>query len=146
MPKVFDVRHEDHLGNVYLYHSRAKICAFDPTNETGMTADNMQDAVHELNEKAEGKAMTSTLETIIKASAFTGKTAPYIQTINLDGILETDNPYIGAVYDAKAELALRQQEAFSCIAKVETRDNQLIVYCFEDKPTVDIPIQVKIVR
>lgn len=146
MPKAYDVRHEDHLGNAYLYHSRAKICAFDSTNEKGISADNLQDAVHELNEKAEGKAMTATLTTIIKASAFTGKTAPYIQTINLDGVLETDNPYIGAVYDATPELALRQQEAFSCIAKIETRNNQLVVYCFEDKPTVDIPIQVKIVR
>lgn len=146
MPKVYNVRHEDHLGNVYLYHSQAKICAFDPTNEKGMTANNLQDAVHELNEKAEGKAMTSTLETIISASAFTGKTAPYIQTINLEGILETDNPYIGAMYDANIEIALRQQEAFSCIAKIETRDNQLVVYCFDNKPMVDIPIQVKIVR
>lgn len=146
MPKVFDVRHEDHLGNVFLYHSRGKICAFDPTNERGMTADNLQDAVHELNEKAEGKAMTDTLETIIVASAFTGKATPYVQTINLEGILETDNPYIGAVYDTRPDLALRQREAFGCITKIETRNNQLIVYCFEDKPTVDIPIQVKIVR
>ncbi|MCM1220972.1 MAG: hypothetical protein NC548_41450 [Lachnospiraceae bacterium] len=146
MPKTYKVVHEDHNGNQYLYGSDATISAFDPTNEKSMAATNLQDAVHEVNEKAEGKAMTATLDTTIRASAFTGKTAPYIQTITLEGVLETDTPLIGAVYDASTDLALRQQEAFSCIAKIETRNNQLVVYCFEDKPTVDIPIQVKIVR
>lgn len=145
MPNVYKVREHTPDGNILLYHSSADVVIFDESKAPGL-GDNAEDAIIALNEKAEGKADTSTLETKIIASAFTGATAPYKQTIKVDGILETDNPIAGVIFDEDMKVALQQRDAWGSVHRIACGNGEIVVYCYEDKPVIDIPIQLKVVR
>ena len=145
MPKIYKVREQSSTGDVFLYHSSADIVALDESKVEGL-GDNLESAVIALNNKAEGKANTTTLNVLITASAFEGGTSPFIQTIEVEGILETDNPVAGVTYSDDTELALKQREAWGSVSRIKCNNNSITVYCYEDKPTIDIPIQLKIVR
>ena len=146
MPKVYKVTQEDSAGNVIMYESDADIVNYDDSKADNLTSKNVQDAITKVNNKAEAKATTLTLTTTIVASAFEGKTAPYTQKISLSGVKGTDNPLVGVVYSNNTATALDQQDSWSSVSRIETGDGYIIVSCYEDKPTVNIPIQVKIVR
>lgn len=42
--------------------------------------------------------------------------------------------------------ALSQLESWSCVSKIETAAGSITATCFEEKPTIDLPIQLKVVR
>jgi hypothetical protein len=146
MPNVYKVLHEDSSGNVILYASDASIVNFDPTKTRNMSAMNVQNAIVAVNEKAEGKAEMLSFTTVIRASAFEGATAPYTQTIEVLGLRGTDVPDIGVRLSDVVGDALAQRESFGCITKIETGNGYIVVKCFEDKPSVDIPIFIRVVR
>ena len=69
------------------------------------------------------------------------------QTINIPGILETDEPILNCVTsgtDKDADIAVLQ--AFSLINRATTGAGTLTVQCFGDAPTVAIPITLLVVR
>ena len=69
------------------------------------------------------------------------------QTINISGILETDEPILNCVTsgtDKDADIAVLQ--AFSLINRATTGAGTLTVQCFGDAPTVAIPITLLVVR
>ena len=146
MPNMYKVQHEDSAGNLILYASSADIVAFDSSGCTNLDADDTQEAISTINQKAEGKAKMLTFDSVIQASAFEGVTAPYTQSIDITGILGTDRPDIGARLSSDIKLALAQQEAFGSVTKIETGNGNITVFCYEDKPTVDIPIQIRVFR
>ena len=74
-----------------------------------------------------------------------GSTAPYTQIISITGILESSTPIVDVVLDSNTATAKSQLEAWNYVSKIETGENSIIVTCLEDKPTVAIPIQVKVV-
>lgn len=145
MPSLYKVREQTSAGDILLYHSSADIVALDESKVPGL-GNNLEKAMKTLNNKAEGKANTTTLTVTINASAFEGGTSPYKQTILLDGITETDNPIAGVTYDEDVEIALKQREAWGNVSRIKCNNGSITVFCYEDKPTVDIPIQLKIVR
>ena len=148
MSEVLKVREHTYDGDILLYHSSADIVAFDSDEVEGLEdTNNVEDAIKLLNTKAGGKASTVTLQTTIIASAFKGATAPFEQTIKLEGIYKTDNPVVGVLVDSEdISLALKQQEAWGSIHRISCEDGEILVQCFEEKPTTDIPIQLKIIR
>ena len=145
MPNLYKVREQTASGDVILYHSSADIVMLDENKVHGL-GDNLETAMKTLNDKAEGKANTTTLKATIKASAFTGGTSPYKQTISVKGILDTDNPIAGVLYDEDTEIALKQREAWGNVSRIKCNKDSITVYCYEDKPTTDVPIQLKVVR
>ena len=76
-------------------------------------------------------------------TTWTGASAPYTQTISIAGITANDKPIISPVYSTTLATALLQKEAWNMISKIETGASALYVTCFEEKPTVAIPIQIK---
>ena len=76
----------------------------------------------------------------------TASTGEYSQTISVSGILSTDNPIVDVVLSSEKELALSQLEAWGCVSKIETTNGSITATCFEDKPEVAIPVQLKVVR
>ena len=80
------------------------------------------------------------------AAGWTGDAAPYTQTIAVDGILETDNPHYGVVYSEDADTRQAEKEAFSLVDDLETADGSITFTCFEDKPEVDLNIQLEVNR
>ena len=84
--------------------------------------------------------------TTLTANDWEGDTAPYIQRIGIEGILSTDRPHYSAVYDADQDTRLAQKEAFAMVDDLDTEDGAVIFTCFEDKPEVNIPIQMEVHR
>lgn len=76
----------------------------------------------------------------------TSGNAPFIQTVNIQGILATDTPIIDVVLSSTTETAKSQLEAFSCLSKIETADGSITATCLDTKPTIDIPIKLKVIR
>ena len=89
---------------------------------------------------------TVTYEAEIITSWESAETGEYLQTIEVPGILATDNPIVDVVLDALKDTALSQLEAWSCVSKIETSDGSITVTCLEEAPTVALPIQLKVVR
>lgn len=77
---------------------------------------------------------------------WTGEAPPYTQTVALPGILESDTPHITPVYSEALETALTQKEGWSMISAARSGENQLTFTCLEEKPAVEIPIQVEVIR
>lgn len=71
---------------------------------------------------------------------------PYTQTISVSGILATDNPHISPMYSDNLETALAQKEAWAMVSRGKTAVNAITFFCFEDKPEVDIPVQIEVNR
>ena len=72
--------------------------------------------------------------------------APYTQTIAVEGILETDRPHWGIVYSEDADTALAEKEAFALVDVLDTADGSVKFTCFEEKPEVDLTIQMEVNR
>ena len=84
--------------------------------------------------------------TTLTANDWEGDAAPYIQRIGIEGILSTDRPHYSPVYDADQETRLAQKEAFAMVDDLDTEDGAVIFTCFDDKPDVNIPIQMEVNR
>lgn len=95
-----------------------------------------------LNTKATTALYTSTL----LASGWSGAAAPYTQTVLVTGILATDTPIVDVVLDQSTSTAISQIEAWMSVSKIETANGSITATCFEELPTIDIPIQLKVVR
>jgi hypothetical protein len=101
-----------------------------------------QDAVtNSLSNKASTALYTGTL-----TSSGWSSSAPYTQTLNVSGILADDVPIVDVVLSSTSSTALSQLESWSCVSKIETAADSITATCFEEKPTIDLPIQLKVVR
>ena len=69
--------------------------------------------------------------------------APYVQSIAYNGILSTDNPHYGVIYSSAY---VNEKEAFSCIDELVTSSNLLTFKCFDEKPNVNMTIQLEVNR
>ena len=104
-----------------------------------------QDSVTtQLNSKATTAQYTATL--LAANWADVSGNAPFTQTVNIQGILATDSPFVDVVLSSTTETAINQIDAFSCISKIETSDGSVTATCFSYKPSIDVPIKLKVVR
>ena len=80
------------------------------------------------------------------AAAWEGVSAPYTQTVAVDDILTTDTPHYSVVYSVEQEARLAQKEAFSFVDDLETTNGLVTFTCFEEKPIIDLTIQMEVNR
>lgn len=95
----------------------------------------------QLDSKATTALYTGTL-----LSSGWSSSAPYTQTLSIQGILSTDIPVVDVVLSSTTSTAVSQLEAWSCVSKIETAAGSITATCFEELPAIDIPIQLKVVR
>lgn len=80
------------------------------------------------------------------SSGWDGSSAPYTQTVSVQGILATDTPIVDVVLDSNTSTAISQNNSWAFVSKIETTANSITATCLESKPEVDLPIQLKVVR
>lgn len=73
-------------------------------------------------------------------------TAPYTQTVSVEGVNAEDVPHVSPVYSDDLTSALAQKEAWGMVSRAKTVANAITFYCFEDKPSADIPVQIEVNR
>ena len=78
------------------------------------------------------------------AENWLGDTAPYTQTVAVSGILATDSPIVDILLTDGSETA--ELEAWGYIGRIDTAADSITVTCFEDKPSIDLNVQIKVVR
>lgn len=74
--------------------------------------------------------------------------APYSLQISVEDILSTDNPIADVNLNSIDDLGeiMNLSGEWTKIGKISTNDGSITAYCYEDKPIVDLPIIIKIVR
>lgn len=72
----------------------------------------------------------------------------YGQTVTVNGILITDAPFIDVNMNGAytIDTALSLLEAWGYVGRITTDTNSITVYCYEKKPTIALPINIKVVR
>ena len=92
-----------------------------------------------------GAATTALYSTTIPTSGWSSS-APYSVQIALSGILSTDTPLVDIVQSGNESTDAPLREAWACITRITTAENSITVFAAEEKPTVAIPIQMRVVR
>lgn len=72
--------------------------------------------------------------------------APYFQEVAVPDILATDKPHWSIVYSSVQETKLLEKEAFALVDDLDTEDNKVIFTCFEERPEIDLTIQLEVNR
>ena len=84
--------------------------------------------------------LTATLDT-----TWSGTSAPYTKTVTVNGIQSSDTPIIDIVMSGTYSTDEARIEAWGYIYRAVT-DNDSITFYATEKPTVSLPIQIKVVR
>lgn len=86
------------------------------------------------------------LHAVLAASEWAEENGRYIQAVEADGILTTDDPLVDIDLDG---LTTEEQdavaEAWGSVVKITTGDDYITAY-FSAQPAVDIPIKIKVVK
>lgn len=91
------------------------------------------------------KAETNSHFGTLRASDWTTE-APFTQTISVDGVFEADEPFVD-VNLSNVEDVLSAIEAWGMVGRcTASADNAITAYCYQEKPSVDIPLKFKVVR
>lgn len=89
------------------------------------------------------------IEKIIPASGWS-TSAPYTQEISVTkansgiDITKDHTPHICLTPDEDVSIALGQEGAWGCVSRGITLDKKIRFICYEDKPEIDIPIQIEV--
>lgn len=84
--------------------------------------------------------------TTLPANAWTGDSAPYTQTVTVYGMSATDRPIVDVALTGTTGTDTAILEAWGMVSRITTTDGSITATCYEDKPEVDIPIQMEVIR
>ena len=93
-----------------------------------------------------GAATIVKFTTNISTNWVDGGNGSYLQTVDIAGILATDTPIVDLILSDVLEDSKAQIAAWNCISRIKTADGSITLYCFEEKPTVAINVQLLCVR
>lgn len=95
---------------------------------------------------SEGGSTSVTYTAEITTVWATGESGEYLQTIEIPGILGTDNPIVDLIQSTSVETAKSELEAWSLISKITTQNDNITVYCYDSVPSVNLNINLLCVR
>lgn len=101
----------------------------------------IEDVAQETKNYADSLHFTRT--TVVPAAGWSSS-APYTQNISISGITKNDTPHYGVVYSE--DNALAEKEAFALIDDLDTKDGSVTFTCFEEKPAIDLIVQLEVNR
>ena len=72
-------------------------------------------------------------------------TIPFTQTLYIDVITENTSPIIDIIINTEDTLvAIAESKEWSYITKAVTGDGSITFYCYENKPTINLNVKVKV--
>lgn len=89
---------------------------------------------------------TVLFDAVIRANYWSTGSAPYTNVVQVIGIKSTDSPHATPVYSSNNSTALAQEDAWNMINDGDAMTDAIKFTCFEERPTVDIPIQIECFR
>ena len=99
--------------------------------------------------KAEGVTTISSTSVnytgILSVDNWIGGTAPYTQSVTINGITVDVAPFIDLIVSDDVTIGKEEMTQWSYITKASTGDNIIIFSCYENKPTIDLNFKVKAV-
>lgn len=166
----------DKYDNVVYFHTSSDIVYFNKRKATGIDALNVQDAIVQLNERVNemivlnedmqnqvasmkdavltmndrfydnytGFTETSYIN-YAKFESTNGK-APYTLTLEVTGVKQDDLVIVSPSQSASTQVGKQQLESYNCISRVVVSDGKLSFICYDEKPTMNIPIIVLVLR
>lgn len=97
----------------------------------------------------DGVTTISTTKTDLTCTAlatdWVGVSAPYTQTITVNGLTSSLNPVIDVVISNTVQTGLEEQKQWGYITKATTGTNSLTLSCYKNKPTIDLNIMIEVV-
>lgn len=145
---LFADAHGNNVGGIGLFANNVIVSVILDTNAYKAYVQNADTNAY-LESRFNEKASTVTYTTTIPSSSevMWGLTkGKYYVTVDVNGILESDNPIVDVVLSDTKETAQGQLEAWGKISRIVTSANSITVYCYDEVPTTAIPIQLKVVR
>jgi len=92
-----------------------------------------------------GHVKHAVLTATLTAASWTGTTSPYSQSVTVSGVVSTDTPIIDVVMSGTYSTDEAMAEAWGYIYRAVTGNDSITFYATE-KPTINLPIQIKVVR
>lgn len=80
------------------------------------------------------------------SSGWVGASAPYTQTVNVPGILSTDNTLANIVLSSDTTTAQSQLTNWAYVSKMETSNGSVTATCFDSKPSIDLNVSLMSIR
>ena len=92
-------------------------------------------------------ARTARYSATLTASGWSAS-APYQQTVSAAGVLATDDPFVDVDMSGASgsSQGTALTEAWGFVGRVTAGNGQITAYCYEDKPAVNLPVILKVVR
>ena len=112
---------------------------------TGEGDETVEEKLDSLDDGLSGKASVHRFTVVLEAAEWSGS-APYTQTVSVAGMLDTDVPKMDVVLSSTLATRIAQREAYACISMIESGAGELTVTCDEEKPTVDLTVQLEVIR
>lgn len=84
------------------------------------------------------------LKQVVLTAADWSNTAPYTQTVYIEGIKDTDTPTITCAGEVQTETQKKTlNKNWGFVDDIVTDNGKIIAYCYFKKPTVDLPLIIK---
>ena len=74
------------------------------------------------------------------------ESAPYTQSVPVEGLLETDAPITDVALDSDPEIALEELEAYGLVGRMEAENGQVTAYCYEEAPRAEFTVRLMVMR
>lgn len=82
----------------------------------------------------------------LDSDSWWGDSAPYTQTVTVAGAVAENPPHVAPVYSGNTDADIALKEACAAVTYATPGAGKITFVCLEDKPGVDIPIQVEVRR
>ena len=101
--------------------------------------------VNGLQAALDGKATEALYTLTLPSTGWTGDAAPYAQEVAVTGITAADTPLVDIVQTGTEDTDEPMREAWGVVTRIVAGAGKITAYASE-KPTVNIPIQLKVVK
>lgn len=119
----------------------------DPRNGLDMRGNQISNLANPLNESdAANKGYVDSKHFFRTVTLFAdgwSADAPYTQTVAVQGVTGDDAPHVGLIPGDDAET---EEEAWSCVSRGVTANGSITFTCYEEKPELDLTLQVEVNR